>query len=90
MRWFLFWGGGLVIAMVVVVVLAGGLYPKHRLCEGFYDSPYPSSPPDSTITAVAPDWYIIADCQGVQNDLYMAYYFVALGAALIGVGFVVR
>ncbi|MBN1275217.1 hypothetical protein JXA12_02910 [Candidatus Woesearchaeota archaeon] len=89
MRRFLFWAGGLVLVLVLLSSFASGLFPRHVACEQYYGSyANPVSAPEQTSTAVAPDWFILAECQGVQNDLYLAYYFIAVGAALVGIGFV--
>lgn len=90
MRRYLFWTGGVLVAMIVVIVLAAQLYPKHVACERFNDQYFTGMVPEETMTPVAPDWFIQANCQGVQNDLYAAYYFLAIGVALIGGGFVLR
>jgi hypothetical protein len=91
MRRYLWWGGGLVLAVVLAIVLAAGLVPQYEACQSYRDS-YRGVGlgPETTSTPVAPEWYVAADCQGVENDLQAAFYFVALGAALVGIGFVVR
>jgi TRAP-type C4-dicarboxylate transport system permease small subunit len=91
MRWFLFWVGGVIMVMILAIIFAGGLYQKHRECEQFQEIiAYPELSPETTVTPIVPEWYIQADCHGVQNDLYLSYYVLAIGAALIGIGFVVR
>lgn len=91
MKGYLWWSGGLVIVLVLLVIFAGGLYQKHLLCERFFATyGYPSTAPETTSTEIVPDWYIHADCQGVQNSLYVSYYFIAFGVALIGAGFIRR
>ena len=91
MRRYLWWGGGILVAVVVAIVLAAGLVPKHEACEEYRESYRGLGlDPEETATPVAPGWHVSADCQGVENDLRMAYYFVALGAAIMGIGFVVR
>lgn len=90
MRWYLFWSGGLLIAIVLVMVLAAQLYPKAVACERFNEEYFTGMAPEATMTPVAPDWFIQADCHGVQNDLYAAYFFIAIGIALVGGGFVLR
>lgn len=91
MKTYFLWAGGVLILVMLLVVFAGGLYPKHRACERFYQEySFPEMTPDQTATAATPDWVLHADCQGVENNLYLSYYLVALGVALLGVGFVLR
>ena len=91
MKEYLWVSGALVIAVVVLIIFAGGLYEKHVACERFFDTyGYPSAAPETTSTQVVPDWQINADCQGVQNSLYVSYYFIALGVALLASAFIRR
>lgn len=85
------WAGAVLVAVVLLIVFASGLFPKHMACEKFFDYyGYPSAAPESTSTEIVPDWLIHADCQGVENDLYLAYYFIGIGVFLLAVGFVLR
>lgn len=90
MRRFLLWSGGAILVVVLLIVLAAQLYPKHVACERFAQGYVSGVAPEATSTPVSADWYVLADCQGVQSDLYMTYYIIALGVALLGTGFVIR
>ena len=81
------------VLLILLIIFVGGLYPKHLECQEFYDAvalQHASVMPEQTQTTVLPGWIIVAECQGVENNLYLSYYFLALGIALIAAGYVVR
>lgn len=83
--------GGVLIVTILLSMFVSGLSKEHALCNEFYDDllASPNIPvTDSTVTA--DPWIIASHCNGVENNVYMAYYFIALGVSLLVTGIVVR
>ncbi len=93
MQKYFMWGGALLIVLIVLILFITGLFPEYLWCNDFYDDMIRTrghTVPEVTKTFSTPTWVVAAHCAGVENNLYLSFYFLALGVALIFGGYVTR
>jgi len=90
MKLFFWVSGATIIILVIIIVLAAQLYPKHLACQEAYNFYGNQQAPEASQTPTSPEWMVLADCHGVENDLSISYYLIAIGVALLAIGFVIR
>jgi len=77
------------VCLFVLVLFLSGLFPLYARCLSLGFS-YQGLAPDASRDGGVPAWSVVASCSGVENDVYVAVFFIALGVALVSGVFVLR
>ena len=93
-KYFIF--SGLVIIFLVVVISGlSGLYSKHFYCKNLYGfEPAVTNNPDIGPSINTDDYnkYLetLLECNSVNNNIFISYFFIAIGVAFIAGAYITR